>query len=126
MIPLLVFVGAGLGGVARYGIGRLVYSPTETLPWGTLLVNVSGSLLITLFAAAAQNKGLSSQTQAFLVAGICGGYTTFSAFSAETLALAQSGNWGRATTYAVASVVLCVLAALVGLRLGSSVMTQNP
>ena len=126
MTAVLVFIGAGFGGVARYGIGRLIYRPTEHMPWGTLLINVTGSLLITLFMSAVQNRGLSQQTQAFLVAGICGGYTTFSAFSAETLALAQSGHWGRATTYAVASVVLCVLAAFAGLRLGTSVMTQNP
>jgi CrcB protein len=125
--PLLVFLGAGIGGVARYGLGRLVYQPTETMPWGTLLVNVSGSLLIGLFAAAAQNKGLSAQTQAFLIAGVCGGYTTFSAFSAETLALIQSGHWGRATAYALASVVLCVGATLVGMRMGIAVSgPQSP
>jgi len=120
MTPLYVFVGAGLGGVTRYGIGRLMYRPDEHMPWGTLLINVTGSLLITLFLSASQHRGWSPQAQAFLVAGICGGYTTFSAFSAETLSLAQSGHWGRAATYAVASVVLCVLASFAGLRLGSS------
>ena len=125
MIALLVFLGAGLGGVARYGIGRLIYRPTEHMPWGTLLINVTGSLLITLFASAAQNRGLTPQTQVFLIAGLCGGYTTFSAFSAETLTLAQSGHWGRAATYAVASVVLCVLASLAGLRLGGIVFAKT-
>ena len=125
MTPLLVFLGAGIGGVARYGIGRLVYSPTEHMPWGTLLINVTGSLLITVFATAAQSRGLSQQTQVFLIAGLCGGYTTFSAFSAESLALAQSGHWGRAATYAIASVVLCVLAAFVGMRLGLAVWSHE-
>jgi len=122
--PFLVFLGAGIGGVARYGLGRLIYRADQHMPWGTLVVNVTGSLLIGVFAAAAQSKGLSQQTQAFLIAGLCGGYTTFSAFSTETLTLAQSGHWGRATTYVIASVVLCVLAAFAGMRLGSAV-TQH-
>ena len=124
MTAFLVFLGAGIGGVARYGIGRLIYRPGEAMPWGTFIVNVSGSLLIGVFIAAVQNRGVSSQAQAFLIAGICGGYTTFSAFSAETLALALNGHWGRATTYAVASVVLCVLATFAGLRLGAA-FTSN-
>jgi CrcB protein len=119
---LLVFLGAGLGGVARYGIGRSLSTQSTAFPWNTLLINVSGSLLITLFAAVAEQKGASPQLQAFLTIGICGGYTTFSAFSAETLTLAQSGAWGRAAAYAIASVVLCVLAALAGLRLGGNVV----
>jgi CrcB protein len=125
MTPLLVFLGAGIGGVARYGIGRLITTPDAAIPRATLLVNVTGSLLIGAFAAAAQARGLSAQTQAFLIVGICGGYTTFSAFSAETLSLVQAGHWGRAATYAIASVVLCVAATLVGMRLGISVSSSG-
>lgn len=125
MTPVLVFIGAGLGGVARYGVGRLFAGPNFSFPWATLLVNVTGSLLITVFAAAVQSRGYSAQTHAFLVVGLCGGYTTFSAFSAETLALMQIGQWGRATTYAVASIVFCVLASLAGLKLGHIVFAQS-
>ena len=125
MTPLLVFLGAGLGGVARFGVGRLFATQSASFPWNTLVINVSGSLLITLFAAMATQKGLSPQLQAFLTVGICGGYTTFSAFSAETLSLIQSGQWSRATTYAVASVVLCVLAAFLGMRLGAALTSPE-
>ena len=119
MTPLLVFLGAGIGGVARYGIGRLIPSTVPAIPWATLFVNVSGSVLIMVIIAAAQAKGVSAAWQAFLTIGICGGYTTFSAFSAETLVLMQTGHWSRAMLYAVGSVALCLLAAFVGLRLGA-------
>jgi CrcB protein len=117
MTPLLVFIGAGIGGVARYGIGRMMATQSSTFPWNTLLVNITGSLLIGLLAAMAQGRGLSAQTQAFLIVGICGGYTTFSAFSVETVTMIQGGHWSRATIYALASVVLCVVATLAGMRL---------
>ena len=122
MTALLVFLGAGLGGVARFGVGRLMAASSSSFPWGTLLINVSGSLLITWFAATLQSRGLSQNWQLFLMVGVCGGYTTFSAFSAETLKLIQDGRWPAALSYAVASVVLCVVAAYMGLRLGGVVM----
>ncbi|HEX7938715.1 MAG TPA: CrcB family protein [Gemmatimonadaceae bacterium] len=122
MTPFFVFLGAGLGGVARYGVGRLLATQSTTFPWNTLAINVTGSLLITAFATYVSGKGLSPQLGTFLTVGVCGGYTTFSAFSAETLNLAQGGQWGRAATYAAASVVLCVLASFAGLRLGSSLL----
>lgn len=118
---LLIFLGAGLGGVARYGVGQLMLRPGMTFPWPTLLINVSGSFLITLIVGAMGTRGLAPQWQAFLVVGICGGYTTFSAFSYETLALMQSGHWQRAGAYVMASVLLCVGAALLGLRVGASI-----
>jgi CrcB protein len=117
--PLLVFLGAGIGGVARYGVGRLLPATNAGIPWATLGVNVSGSLLITLFIAVAAQKGLTPQAQAFLTIGLCGGYTTFSAFSVESLTMIQAGQFGRAASYAVASVLLCVLASFAGLRLGT-------
>ena len=120
MNALLVFVGAGIGGVARYGVGHLLVRPSMTFPWPTLLVNVTGSFLITLFVGVMESRGLSPQWQAFLAIGVCGGYTTFSAFSFETLALMHAGHWDRAALYAIGSVVLCVGAALVGLRIGAA------
>lgn len=120
MTAFLVFLGAGIGGVARYGVGRLLAAPSATFPWSTLLVNITGSLLITVFVGLAQNRDIPAQWQAFLTIGICSGYTTFSAFSAESLAMIQAGHWGRAASYAVASVVLCVLASFAGLRLGAT------
>lgn len=126
MTVLLVFLGAGIGGVARYGAGR-VFAPYSTaFPWGTLLVNISGSLLITILAGALGTKAPSPQWNAFLIAGLCGGYTTFAAFSVETLSQIQSGQWGRALAYAATSVVACVLAAWLGLRLSGSAVAPAP
>ena len=120
MTAVLVFVGAGIGGVARYGVGHMLGWPGAAFPWATLLINVSGSLLITVFAGMMEARGLAPQWQALLTIGFCGGYTTFSAFSLETLAMLQSGHWERALAYALASVLLCVLAAFAGLQLGAA------
>ena len=117
MTAFVVFLGAGLGGGARYGIGRLMATSSTSFPWGTLLINVTGSLLITWFAGIVQARSLSQNTQLFLTVGLCGGFTTFSAFSAETLSLMQSGHTGRAATYALASLVLCVAASFAGYKL---------
>lgn len=117
MTPLLVFLGAGIGGVTRYGVSRWMAPSSEHFPWGTLAVNVSGSFLITFLIGWAHSRGLSMERQTFLSAGFCGGYTTFSAFSIETLRLIEAGQWPRAGIYVAVSVALGLLAALAGLRL---------
>jgi fluoride exporter len=117
MTPLLVFLGAGIGGVARYGVSRWTMSASSAFPWATLAVNVSGSFLITFLIGWAHTRGLSVERQTFIAAGFCGGYTTFSAFSVETLRFIEAGQWQRATIYITASVVLSLLGALAGLRL---------
>jgi CrcB protein len=111
-------VGSALGGMARFwlsGVSARLFG--EALPWGTLLVNVSGSLLIGLFATLSGPGGrldVDPSMRLFVMVGLCGGYTTFSAFSLQTLTLMQEGAWGLATIYIAASLVLCVLGVLVG------------
>ena len=117
MTYLLVFVGAGLGGVARFGISRWMTPPGAEFPWGTLAVNVSGSFLITFVIGWMHTRGMSVERQTFVAAGFCGGYTTFSAFSVETLRMIESGSWQRAAAYVFASVALALAAAYAGLRL---------
>jgi len=88
----------------------------EALPWGTLLVNVSRSLIIGFFATLSGPGGrldVDPSMRLFVMVGLCGGYTTFSAFSLQTLSLMQEG-WGLASIYIAASVVICVLAVWVG------------
>lgn len=115
---LLVFLGAGIGGAARYGISRWTMAAAGTaFPWGTLLVNVTGSFLLTFLVGWMHTRGMSLERQTFVAAGLCGGFTTFSAFSVETLRFVESGQWPRAAAYVSASVVLGLLAALAGLRL---------
>ena len=111
-------IGSALGGMARFwlsGVSARLFG--EALPWGTLLVNVSGSLIIGLFATLSGPGGrldVDPSMRLFVMVGLCGGYTTFSAFSLQTLSLMQEGAWGLASIYIVASVVLCVLAVWVG------------
>ena len=114
---LWVALGSALGGIGRYacsGLGARYFG--ETFPWGTLFVNVSGSLVIGIlaFAIPADSRLLADNSREFLMIGICGGFTTFSSFSLETLNLARNGDWASATTYTVGSVVLCLAAVAIG------------
>src|SRR6266851_558469 len=96
-----VIIGSGLGGMARYAIsGAVARRIGETFPWGTLAVNVSGSFVIGVFAAlVAPGAALAGQHMAgaFAMAGLCGGYTTFSSFSLQTLNLARDHHLAGAT-----------------------------
>jgi fluoride exporter len=119
MDHLLVIIGSVLGGIARYGLSGVVARRIgETFPWGTLVVNVSGAFLIGIFAAliAAGDHAL----RGLLMTGLCGGYTTFSSFSLQTLALARDGEWWRAAFNVIASFVFCLAAAAAGFVLAGS------
>ncbi|MGB3413436.1 MAG: fluoride efflux transporter CrcB [Microbacteriaceae bacterium] len=117
---LLVFLGAGLGGTARYAISLLTIRVFGTLgfPWATLGINVLGSFLMGLLLGGMLNAGEQSSAaepwRLFLGVGILGGFTTFSAFSAETLELANRGEYWLAAMYVLASLVLAVAAAFLG------------
>ncbi len=115
---LLVALGGALGSVVRFWVAGLVAERIgERFPWGTLLINITGSFLIGLFFSLTGPDGrwLSPpSTRAFLMVGICGGYTTFSAFSLQTLNLMREGEWFRAGANCVASVVLCLVAVWLG------------
>jgi CrcB protein len=122
---LVVALGSALGGVARvWGtvlVGRLA---GEALPWGTLTVNVVGSLMIGLVASLSAPEGrwlAHPLTKQFFLLGVFGGFTTFSAFSLQTLNLLRDGEVLRAAGYVGASAVLCVLAAWVGHLLAGAV-----
>ena len=111
-------LGGALGTIIRFWISGLVaQSSGETFPFGTLVVNVSGSFVIGLFAALADPDGrwlVSPGVRQFVMIGICGGYTTFSSFSLQTLSLMQNGEWLRAFTNTLASFVLCLAAVWLG------------
>jgi CrcB protein len=115
---LWVALGSALGGMARYAVsGMVAMRVGETFPWGTLVVNVSGCLLIGIFAAMSLPGGAfpgSPTVRQLLMIGICGGYTTFSSFSLQTLALARGRESARAAFYVVASVGLCLAAVAAG------------
>jgi fluoride exporter len=109
-----IVLGSALGGVSRYFLsGRIARAVGETFPWGTLVVNVTGAFVIGVFGGlATDNAALLGSPDLWLLAvtGFCGGYTTVSSFSLQTLALARDGERLRAAAYVALSVVLCLLA----------------
>lgn len=112
-----VALGGAIGSVARYAAAsRVGHHLGTAFPWGTLAVNIVGGLVIgALTGLAASRLDLSAELRLFLVTGILGGFTTFSAFSLEVVLMIERHQWTAATAYAVASVVGSVGAALVGL-----------
>jgi CrcB protein len=126
MIPLAIFVGAGLGGVARYVVGGWVQAGAgASFPWGTLVVNVSGSLLLGFLYSLLGSSPGTAQWRAFVGVGFCGGYTTFSTFSYEAANLVQGGEWNRAVLYMAGSVLLSLMAMLVGFRLAANLLHRG-
>ena len=122
---LWIFVGGGLGSLARWGFsGWIAHTIGETFPWGTLLVNISGSFVIGLFATLTGPDGrwlVPGSFRQFFMLGICGGYTTFSSFSLQTLTLAEDGQWFKATANSVLSLVLCLLGVWLGHLLATAI-----
>jgi fluoride exporter len=122
---LWVAIGGALGSVSRFWLSGLVAARVgETFPFGTLIVNVIGSFVIGIIAALAIPEGrLDSQSRAFatqfLMIGVCGGYTTFSSFSLQTLNLLRDREWLYAGGNVILSVVLCMIAVWLGYLLGS-------
>lgn len=120
MVGLVIFVGAGMGGLARYAVSAWVQSGTNAnFPWGTLIINVTGSFLLTCVYGVLDGTSAAPEWRAFLGIGVIGGYTTFSTFSYESVRLFQDGEWERALMYTLGSVVVSFAAAVLGFRLAS-------
>lgn len=117
-----VAAGGAIGSVARFWLTGVMTALTgPRFPWGTLLINVLGSLVIGLVAGLTLvpgRLGMHANIRIFVMTGVCGGFTTFSAFSLQTLELMQAGEVIPALGYVVASVVLCVVATYGGWLLG--------
>jgi CrcB protein len=115
---LWIAAGSALGGMARYACSNLAVAWLgPTFPWGTLFINVLGSFVIGLFGALTGPDGrmlVPGDVRQFVMVGLCGGYTTFSSFSLQTLTLAQDGEFVRAGLNVVASVVLCLVSVWLG------------
>lgn len=118
VIYLLVALGGALGSVSRFWLNGLVTARmNDGFPWGTLLINVIGSFAIGVFSTMPATQDPAKK---FLMAGICGGFTTFSAFSLQTLELTQRGELLRAGGNIFGSVTLCLIAVWLGLLLGAA------
>ena len=125
MTYLWIAIGGALGSVGRFWLSGLVAGRVgETFPWGTIIVNVTGCFAIGVIGALASPEGrLNSPTRQFitqfLMIGVCGGYTTFSSFSLQTLNLLRDGEWLHAGGNVLLSVLLCMIAVWLGFMLGS-------
>jgi CrcB protein len=124
MMYVWIAIGSALGGAARYACSGLVARLIgETFPWGTLIVNVTGSFLIGFLATLTDPDGrylFGSTARQFILTGVLGGYTTFSSFSLQTLNLVRDGQLVPAGANIVGSVVLCLAAVWLGHILAAS------
>jgi fluoride exporter len=124
---IAVALGSALGGLARWSVTVAVQSRAGlAFPWGTFSVNATGALLLGfLMRVALATPAISPEWRLFLTTGFCGGYTTFSTYSYETAVLVEHGEYGRATSYALGSVVVSLIAMLLGFMLARLLLTAR-
>lgn len=117
---ILIFLGGGTGSVFRYILSNLCSGLccTNGFPLGTFLCNVCGCFLIGMFNSLTAAVGWGSDTRLMLTVGLCGGFTTFSTFSNEGLALIHSGNYFMYAIYLIASLVIGIAAVFLGSQIG--------
>jgi fluoride exporter len=114
---LFIVIGGAIGTLARYLISVAALPFSQNLPWGTIWINIIGSFVIGLFGTLTLAHGrfpVSENARLFVMVGLCGGFTTFSSFSLQTLDLMRSGATVRAAINVIASVVLCIAAVAAG------------
>lgn len=113
-----VALGAAVGGVARYALTGFIQQRAGPLfPMATLLINISGSLLLGFLMRYALASGsVTPEMRALLTTGFCGGYTTFSTFSYETILLFEDGEYRRAALYVLLSIAIALVATIVGMK----------
>ena len=123
-----VALGSAVGGVARVLLGTAVQARAAgAFPVGTLVVNITGSLLLGfLMRYLLTSPGVSAEMRALMTTGFCGGYTTFSAFSYETLTLIEAGDYRRAALYTTLSVVLAIAATFLGVFAAGALLARRP
>lgn len=114
---LIVMLGGAIGTLMRYTVSLLALPLSSEFPWGTIFINITGSFLIGLFGTLTLAHGrfpVAEEVRLFVMVGLCGGYTTFSAFSLQTLDLLRAGSPTRAAVNILLSVTLCILAVAAG------------
>jgi len=127
---LWIAIGGALGSVGRFWLTGVVSQRFDTFPAGTLVVNVAGSFIIGILCALTLPEGrMSSESRAFttqfMMIGICGGFTTFSSFSRETINLLRDREWLYAGGNVMLSVALCLVATWLGYLLGSAINSMK-
>jgi CrcB protein len=126
-MKILLLIGAGsfIGGISRFLMTQLVHIKVPgAFPFGTMSVNILGSFLIGFLFAWIDRGNVNADWKPFLITGILGGFTTFSAFSAETLTMMKQGQMVNASAYVVATVVMAVFATMIGFFVHGKLFTQ--
>lgn len=120
-------IGGAVGSGARYGLTLLIQSrSSSTFPIATLLINVSGSILLGfLMRYGLESATASPEIRLLLTTGFCGGYTTFSTFSYETARLLEDGEWSRGATYIAASVIVSLIGTFIGFALARALLAAQ-
>lgn len=115
---ILIFLGAGAGGVARFGLSSLVERMAEThFPLGTLVVNLVGCMAVGALVVILERSEMREEYRLAIFIGVLGGFTTFSAFARETLALVEDRRWLLAGANVLLSNALCLVGAWIGFRI---------
>lgn len=123
-----VAVGAAIGGVSRYYLGTLIQQRSGAeFPIGTLLINITGSFALGfIMRYALESTAVSTEMRVMLTTGFCGGYTTFSAFSFETMTMLDAGQYGRASLYVGSSVAFALAATFLGVGVAGRMFPVKP
>lgn len=126
MLLIYIALGGAAGALARFGLAGWVHSwAGETFPWGTLMVNLVGSLLLGLVFRFLEGIAATAELRGLLTIGFLGAFTTFSTFSFETVSILQDGEWGRAAAYAIGSVFLGLVGVFAGFYLAAALLRHG-
>ena len=116
---LAVFLGGGLGSLSRFGIARILQHKAWDFAWATLLANIISCVILGLLITILTKSGPGIRV--FWIVGFCGGFSTFSTFTAETYQFLQAGNYSYAAANVLASLIACMIGLLIGIRVASAI-----
>ena len=116
---LLVFLGGGLGSICRFGIGHIMTVYRFQFPWATFLANFLSCFVLGILVTLSFKGKLGGPASVLLMAGFCGGFSTFSTFTNEIFQMLMDGQWGKAGLYVLMSLVICTISLFTGMKLVS-------
>lgn len=112
---IYVFLGGGFGAISRFGISKIISN--QVFPYATLITNIISCIILGYLLGLTIQKSLDTKMQLLLMTGFCGGFSTFSTFSAETFKLLENNQYGLACLYVMASLLICTLCIFIGIKI---------